>query len=91
MVASASLPFAKVGGLGDVVYSLSKKLVNKNVKVSIVIPFYKCIKENIISSLELYQSFNVKMSWRNQICDITFSVIKSMVKKMILKDLVFLA
>ncbi|MDD7736167.1 MAG: glycogen synthase [Bacillales bacterium] len=70
MVASESLPFAKVGGLGDVVYSLSKKLVNKNVKVSIVIPFYKCIKENIISSLELYQSFNVKMSWRNQICDI---------------------
>ena len=49
MVSSESLPFAKVGGLGDVVYSLSRKLVSRNVKVSIVMPFYKCIKENVSS------------------------------------------
>ena len=69
MVSSESLPFAKVGGLGDVVYSLSRKLVSRNVKVSIVMPFYKCIKENV-SSLEEVASFNVKMSWRNQPCKI---------------------
>ena len=44
MVASEANPLVKVGGLGDVVYSLSKAYVKQKHDVAIVIPFYKNLK-----------------------------------------------
>ena len=41
MVSSEALPFCKVGGLADVVYSLSKKLVINKINASIILPLYK--------------------------------------------------
>ena len=46
MVSSEALPFCKVGGLADVVYSLSKKLVINKINASIILPLYKCIKDS---------------------------------------------
>lgn len=44
-VASESHPYIKTGGLGDVVGSLPKYLKNENLEMSLIIPFYKKIKE----------------------------------------------
>jgi starch synthase len=40
MVASEANPLIKVGGLGDVVYSLSKAYVKQKHDVAIVLPLY---------------------------------------------------
>ncbi|MBY0528620.1 MAG: glycogen synthase [Rhabdochlamydiaceae bacterium] len=42
-IASELAPIAKVGGLGDVIYGLSKELVRLNHKVEIVLPKYDSI------------------------------------------------
>ena len=41
MIASEALPFAKSGGLADVVYSLSRALAAKKQNVSIIMPYYQ--------------------------------------------------
>lgn len=72
MLACEALPFVKVGGLSDVVYSLSQELTKKKVSTSIVLPYFKSIKENNLykSKITFFKSFKVKMSWRTQIADI---------------------
>jgi starch synthase len=44
MVSAECNPFAKVGGLGDVVGALPKALEKLNVQVEIILPFYKKIQ-----------------------------------------------
>ena len=74
MVAGESNPFAKSGGLADVVYALSKELVAEGNKVSVVIPFYKKIKETHMKEhmreYEMVTTFPVYMSWRVQYCGV---------------------
>ncbi len=65
MLASESLPFVKVGGLSDVVYSLSRRLVNKQVNVSVVLPFFKKFDTSSTSNIIFVKELNIKMSWRN--------------------------
>ncbi|MBP9841580.1 MAG: glycogen/starch synthase [Simkaniaceae bacterium] len=43
-VATELAPIAKVGGLADVVYGLSKELLRQGHDVSIILPFYPCLK-----------------------------------------------
>ena len=45
-VSGESKPFAKTGGLADVVFSLSKEMVKKGNEVSVCIPLYKSIKDS---------------------------------------------
>jgi len=61
MVASESNPFAKSGGLADVIYSLSKEMVKIGNEVSIVMPLYKRIKEKYKTELVFleYQYINI--------------------------------
>ena len=40
MVASEANPYVKTGGLADVVYALSKEMVNTGETVSVFIPLY---------------------------------------------------
>ena len=72
MVSSEALPFVKVGGLGDVVYSLSNKLAKKKINVSVVIPFYKKVLSKIEDkeNIENLGTFPIKMSWRE--LEVTF-------------------
>lgn len=70
MVAGESNPFVKTGGLGDVVYSLSSSLASKGHEVSIVLPFYKKIKDRLQYEAELVSTFPVYMSWRVQYCGV---------------------
>ncbi|MCG8570596.1 MAG: glycogen synthase [Spirochaetes bacterium] len=45
MLASECRNFAKVGGLGDVVWDLSLSLAQQGVKVSVILPYYQVIKK----------------------------------------------
>ena len=72
MITSEALPFTKVGGLADVVYSLSKKMVLNKVNISIVLPLYKSIKKSDLFSSkgEFVTSLDVNMSWRKLKVDV---------------------
>ena len=64
MVASEARPFCKTGGLADVSYSLSKELAVMGQEVSIVLPYYKLVKEKSQPNVKKVASFDIKMSWR---------------------------
>ncbi len=66
MVASEANPFAKTGGLGDVVYSLSKELTILGEEVIIVLPFYSFIKDKLDTMPGEVTSYFVSMSWRKE-------------------------
>jgi len=68
MVAAECLPYAKVGGLADVVGALPKELATLNVKSSIVMPLYKSINrrtytiskwQSRVKVLGLHKSYEV--------------------------------
>ncbi len=52
-VASELAPVAKVGGLGDVLYGLSKALVKGQKNVEVIIPKYDCIDYNQLKHLKV--------------------------------------
>lgn len=64
-VASEANPLIKSGGLGDVVYSLSRELAKAGHEVSIILPYYKVVKNKKIDA-EFLGYDHVDMSWRHQ-------------------------
>jgi starch synthase len=52
-IASELAPLAKVGGLADVVYGLSKELIQKGHLVDIIIPKYDCMDDSVIKNLKI--------------------------------------
>ena len=46
-IASEMAPFAKVGGLGDVVYSLSKAMIKRGCSIEVILPYYGFLKGKI--------------------------------------------
>ncbi len=65
-VSSEVSPFAKSGGLGDVMGSLPKALKQKGVDARVVFPKYKSIKSEYLNSSRYIDSFYVSLGWRNQ-------------------------
>ena len=78
MVASEANPLIKVGGLGDVVYSLSKAYVKQKHDVAIVLPFYKSLKfqQNMVTTF--LGHIDVFLSWRKHTVGILKTVIDGM-------------
>lgn len=70
LVAAEAYPFAKRGGLGDVIGSLPLALKDKGIDVRVVIPKYSDIPSSYRSKMEKLRNFNVKIGWRNQYCGI---------------------
>ncbi len=69
-VATEITPYAKSGGLGDVIGSLPKELKRLGADVRIVFPKYSLIDEKLLKGLEYVDSFVIRLSWRNQSCSI---------------------
>ncbi len=63
--AAECYPFVKVGGLGDVVYSLPKALVEKGQECSVIIPLYERIRQDN-RDLELIDEFYISLGYRHQ-------------------------
>ncbi len=66
IVSSEVSPFAKSGGLGDVMGSLPKELRKYGVDCRIVMPKYKNINSELLTNLEYVDSFEVSLGWRRQ-------------------------
>ena len=52
-IASECAPVAKVGGLGDVVFGLSRELEIRGNSVEIILPKYDCLRYDQIYDLQL--------------------------------------
>ncbi|MBS0620104.1 MAG: glycogen synthase [Verrucomicrobia bacterium] len=52
-IASELAPIAKVGGLGDVIYGLSKELIRLGHTVEILLPKYDCIHYDALKNLQI--------------------------------------
>ena len=68
--ASECVPFAKTGGLADVVGTLPKVLARGGVDARVIMPKYKVIPQEYKSKLTKELYFYVEMGWRRQYCGI---------------------
>ena len=69
ILASEGAPYVKSGGLGDVMEALPAALSRiEGNEVSLILPYYKKIKENAAYETELVAEFEVQLGWRRQYC-----------------------
>jgi starch synthase len=64
MVSTESNPFVKIGGLGDVVFGLSKALQKQKHNLRIILPFYKSVAEKEHDQVHFVANLEVRMAWR---------------------------
>ncbi len=64
--ASEAAPFAKTGGLADVMYALPRYVKSKNVEVALVIPKYGTIADEFKDQMERVYEGTVDLAWRNK-------------------------
>ena len=71
ILASEGAPYAKSGGLGDVMEALPAALSRiEGNEVVLVLPYYKKIKENAKYEVEKVAEFDVGLGWRNLYCGV---------------------
>ncbi|WP_027398510.1 glycogen synthase GlgA [Anaerovorax odorimutans] len=61
-------PFAKSGGLGDVIGSLPRELKDQGIDARVMLPLYKSIKQKYIKDMKFISDFSVDLAWRNIYC-----------------------
>ena len=71
LLASEGAPYAKSGGLGDVMEALPAALsrIDGN-EVVLLLPYYKKIRENPNYQVEPVKQFYVSLGWRQQYCGV---------------------
>ncbi len=76
MIASECAPAAKTGGLGDVVYGLSRELEMRGNAVEIILPKYDCMDYDQIYGLQITYD-NLLVPWYDQIvsCSVYFGFV----------------
>lgn len=70
MVSAEVEPFAKTGGLGDVLGALPKALSESGADVRVVCPLYKIIPAVYKSKMRKVGAMTVTLNWRRQHCEI---------------------
>ena len=65
LVSSEAAPFAKIGGLADVVGSLPRALNQNGCDARIIMPLYQMVKKKHINELDFLGWKMVKMGWRS--------------------------
>ena len=71
LLASEGAPYAKSGGLGDVMEALPAALSRiEGNQVVLLLPYYKKIKENPAYEVEQVAQFHVSLGWRQQYCGV---------------------
>ena len=70
MISSEVAPFAKTGGLGDVLGALPEALVANGNDVRVVMPKYGCIPEKYLAEMEFLFYIYVPVGWRNKYCGV---------------------
>ena len=70
--ASESAPFLKSGGLGEVIYSLSKEMRKLGIDARVILPKYSDISFNYQKEMEKLNAFTVNVGWRKQYCGIDY-------------------
>jgi starch synthase len=67
-VGSECVPFAKTGGLADVLGALPKSLQKMGADVRVILPKFEIIPESYKSKMKPVASFDVQLGWRSQYC-----------------------
>lgn len=67
-VASEAAPFAKTGGLGDVIGSLPKALKKQAMDVRVILPKYGSIPAEFTENMTRTATLTVPVGWRRQYC-----------------------
>lgn len=65
-VASEAAPFAKTGGLGDVIGSLPKALKAQGGDIRVIMPKYSCIPDEFAAKMRRRATLTVAVGWRRQ-------------------------
>lgn len=73
-IGSEGVPFAKSGGLADVMGALPKAVSSENIRATIIMPLYKVVREAYFDELEFVAQMNVSLSWRRQYAGLYRSV-----------------
>lgn len=71
ILASEGAPYCKSGGLGDVIEALPAALSRiEGNEVTLILPYYKKIKDNAAFEVEQVAQFQVGLGWRQQYCGV---------------------
>ena len=66
MATAECAPFAKTGGLADMVGALASALKREGFDVRVIMPFHRVIKEKFKEQVQHLASFSVDLGWRSQ-------------------------
>ncbi len=69
-ISTEAEPFAKSGGLGDVIGSLPRELNKLGADARVMLPLYKSIRQKYLAKMKFIKDFTVMLSWRTQYCGI---------------------
>ena len=69
-VVSEAVPFVKSGGLGDVAGALPEAMTKEGAEVSVVLPLYQDIPQELKDKLSFCKEVWVPLAWRTQYCGI---------------------
>ena len=69
-ISTEAEPFAKSGGLGDVIGSLPRELNKLGADARVMLPLFESIHHKYQSRMKFVKDFTVTLSWRTQYCGI---------------------
>ena len=66
MTGAECAPFAKTGGLADVIGTLTRELHALGFDIRLMLPFHRIIKDQYREKVQHLASFSVDLGWRSQ-------------------------